>query len=149
MKIPDNCTVKELIQIIESNFRQYSEILNKIEEASQPKELLFTLVALQDEIIDYRLKSIINVNHPYIPGIEIEKIKKKNPYQNYPTAQLAESFLTRRQELLGLLHSLSSESWKRTGVHEKEGHVSFKEFVRRMAEKDLQIIAELNRELLK
>jgi hypothetical protein len=148
MKIPENCTVKELIQTMEDNFRQYSEILNKIGEVRQLKERLYTLVALQDEIIDYRLKNIIREDHPYIPQIKVEEIKEKSLYRNYSFTQLAESFLTQRRELLKLLHSLPSESWERTGVHEKEGHVSFKEFVRRMAEKDQQNIAELSRELV-
>jgi hypothetical protein len=158
MKIPEDCSVKELLKIIEGNFHKYSEILNKVGEAPeyqgkngeapQLKELLHTLVGIQDEIVDYRLKSIIRVDHPYIPGIEVEKIKERSFYQNYSSIQLAESFLTQRRELLKLLHSLPSESWERTGVLEKEGHVSFKEFVRRMAEKDHQNIAELSRELV-
>ena len=78
----------------------------------------------------------------------MEKIKEDGSQKNYSLTQLAESFLTRRREILELLYSLPSEGWDRTGVHEMEGHVSFKEFVRRIAEKDHQNIAELGRVLV-
>lgn len=151
--------MRELIQTIEGNFRQYFELLNKIEEASeyrsrnsefpQLKELLYISAGIQDEILDYRLKKILQEEHPYIPQIKVEKIEKKSHHQNCSLTQLAESFLTQRRELLKLLYSLPIESWERTGVHEVEGHVSFKEFVRRMAEKDQQIIAKLSQVLVK
>jgi hypothetical protein len=148
MKIPEDCTVKELIQITEDNFRQYSEILNNSSEAHQPKEFLFTLVVILEEIVDYRLMDIIRIDNPYISRIEVEKIKEKSSYRNYSFTQLAETFLTQQTELLKLLHSLPVESWKRTGVYEKDGHITFKEIVRRMAEKDQQNIAKLNRMLV-
>jgi hypothetical protein len=148
MKIPEECTVQELIQITEDNFRQYSEILNKVGETRQPKELLFTLVVIMEEIVDYRLMDIIRVDHPYIPRINVEKIKERSPYRNYSITQLAESFLTQQRELLKLLYSLPAESWKKTGVYEKDGHITFKEIVRRMAEKDQQNIVELRRILI-
>jgi hypothetical protein len=150
--------VRELIQTVESNFRQYVEILNKIEEVFQHRgrngeshqlqELVYILAGIQDEIVNYRLKKILQEEHPYIPQLNMENIEEKSHRQNCSLTQLAETFLARRRELLKLLYSLPSESWERTGVHEKEGHVSFKEFVRRLAEKDQQSIAKLNRAIV-
>lgn len=151
--------MKELIQTIEGNFRLYFEILNKLEDLSQYqgrngeshqlKELLYTVSGIQDEIIDYRLKKILQEEHPYIPQIKVNKIEEKSHRQNCSLAQLAQTFLAQRRELLKLLYSLPLESWDRTGVHEKEGHVPFKEFIRRMAEKDRQVIAKLNQVVVK
>lgn len=143
--------MKELIQDLETNLRQYDAILNQIVQAipgeNPPaiKELLSTLSGIQDEIVDYRLKKILKEEHPYIPQIRAEKYNDKSLQQPYSVDQLAQNFLTQRRELLKLLYTLPRESWNRTGVHEKEGHISFKELIRRMIAKDQEILSKLNR----
>lgn len=142
--------MKELIQGLESNFRQYYAILNRIVQAEQGenppaiKELLYSLSSIQDEVVDYRLKKILKEEHPYIPQIRVDKFSGKSYQQPCSLDQLAQNFLTQRRELLKILYTLPRESWNRTGVHEKEGHVSFKELIRRMIEKDQEILSKLN-----
>lgn len=143
--------MKELIQDLESNFRQYDAILNQIVQTEQEKnppaikELLYSLTSIQDEVVDYRLKKILKEEHPYIPQIRVDKFSGKSYQQSGSLDQLAQNFLTQRRELLKMLYNLPRESWNRTGVHEKEGHVSFKELIRRMVEKDQEILSKLNR----
>jgi hypothetical protein len=142
--------VKELIQDLESNFRQYYAILNQIvqtipgENPPAIKELLYSLSNIQDEVVDYRLKKILKEEHPYIPQIQVEKFSEKSFQQSCSLDQLAQNFLTQRRELLKMLYTLPRESWNRTGVHEKEGHISFKELIRRMVEKDQEVLSKLN-----
>ena len=150
--------MRDLIQYIEGNFRQYFEILNKIGETGENdhisgepyevRELLYTLAGIQDEVVDYRLKKILKEEHPYIPHIEVEKIKRKGQLQTCSLDQIVQNFLSQRRELLKLLYSLPMESWNRTGVLEKEGHVSFRELIRRLGEKDQQILAQLSQALV-
>ena len=146
--------VKELIQDLESNFRQYNTILNQIvqtlpgEDPPAIKELLYNLSGIQDEIVDYRLKKILQEEHPYIPQIRAEKFNERSIQQPCSLDQLAQNFLTQRRELLKMLYTLPRESWNRTGVHEKEGHVSFKELIRRMIAKDQEILSKLNQAMV-
>lgn len=142
--------MKELIQDLESNFRQYDAVLNQIVQAipgeNPPaiKELLYSLSSIQDEVVDYRLKKILKEEHPYIPQIQVEKFNEGSYQQPRSLDQLAQNFLSQRRELLKMLYTLPRESWNRTGVHEKEGHISFKELIRRMVEKDREILSKLN-----
>lgn len=142
--------MKELIQDLESNFRRYDAILNQIvraipgENPPAIKELLYSLSSIQDEVVDYRLKKILKEEHPYIPQIRVEKFSGKSYQQPRSLDQLVQNFLTQRRELLKMLYTLPRESWNRTGVHEKEGHISFKELIRRMVEKDQEILSKLN-----
>lgn len=142
--------IKELIILFEENFREFSGLLRRLEEnfnGRTPIQLppdsqisLGQLANLEDEIIELRLKKILKEEHPYIPQINMEEIKSKSPYERLPLPQIRDHFLKQKKELLKLLYSLPSDNWNRTGVHEMEGHVAFKEFIRRMAIKDKQIL---------
>ncbi len=146
--------VRELIESVEGSFHQYFNLLHKIwedpvlskmiQQSTHLKQLLKTLADIQDEVIDFRLKKIISEEHPYLPQIQIDKLKQFGPHSRQPIRQVVENFLQQRRSLLKLLHALPEENWERTGVHEVEGHVSFKELVRRMIEKDKKILSELN-----
>lgn len=150
--------MNELIVSLEGNFQRYSEILYRIGENTngtdypqhsyQVKDMLCTLADLQSEVINFRLKKILKEENPYLPQIRIKRVRQRNPHQRDSVAQLAQAFLAQRKELLQLLHTLPIGSWERTGVHEVEGHVSFREFVRRMVEKDNQMISDLSQMLV-
>ncbi len=144
--------VNELIQSMEGNFQQYNSLLNRFEDEAQAareenrqiRRLLAAANHILDEVVDYRLKKILKEEHPYFPQINADKIRNGVIYQKETTRQLAQQFLRRRQELVRLLYAIPLDNWYRTGVHEFEGHVTFKELVRRMAEKDKQVLVEMN-----
>ena len=149
--------VKELIQNIEGNFSKYDQLLGEKEQGEntleglldtnpQVRELVHRASDIQDEVVDYRLKKILNEERPYIPSIRPDKLHKR---PGSTARSIVKHFLKQRQELVKLLHSLPVEYWERTGVHEKEGHVSFKEFIRRMAEKDGELLTKLSNVLRK
>lgn len=117
-------------------------------EDTQLREIIAVLTEIQEEVVEYRLKKILKEEHPYIPTIKVEKIKSNGHHQHTPLPQLAEIFLAQRKALLQLLQTTPTAIWTRTGVHESEGHISFEEIIRRMAEKDRQVLANLNRLLL-
>ena len=147
--------VRELIEIIEGNFHRYYQLLHRLEEdpdfmeiaqeTPHFRELLQTLADIQDEVVDFRLKKIILEEHPYLPQIQVDKLKQQGSHSRLPLRQVVQNFLQQRRALLKLLHALPTENWERTGVHEIEGHVSFKELVRRMAEKDQKVLNELRK----
>ncbi len=151
--------VRKLIESIESNFKEYYQLLQHVDSKDRQverhhfgfslQEYLHTVADIQEEIVVFRLKKILHEEHPYIPEIKIDKIKRGGHYRNVPLPKVVEIFLNQRQDLIRLLSSLPTQNWERTGVLESEGHVSFKELVRRMAEKDRQIISELQHALMR
>lgn len=150
--------VRELIRSLEGNFSQYHQVLQNVPRTTGPalsgientqlREIIAVLTDIQEEVVEYRLKKILKEEHPYIPAIKVEKIKQSGHHQQIPLPQLVEMFLAQRKALLQLLHTTPKAIWSRTGVHESEGHISFQEIIRRMAEKDRQVLANLNRLLL-
>ena len=147
--------IKKLIEQFEANFREYYQLLTQLAEGNisylpgestwDIRQLLEVLADLEDEIIDLRLKKILEEEHPYLPRIEMERIKADRLYRDLTTAQLVEHVLHQRRELLKLLYSLPREQWQRTGVHEVEGHITFQELVRRMVEKDRLVLDQIRR----
>ena len=147
--------VQELLLSIEGSFEQYHQLLSRLDQQNavteaeqqlnQLQDLLTTITNLHDEIVEFRLKKILHEEHPYIPQININKLSDRLAAFDAPIDETVEKFLDRRRDLLSMLNRTPSDKWERTGVHEMEGHVSFKEFVRRMVDKDQQVISQLNR----
>lgn len=150
--------MRELIELFEGNFKQYNQLLNKLEgnpyllqslgSNAELQEKLSLLTDIQDEIVDFRLKKIISEEHPYLPRINPEHLKQYGIHRQQPLQKIILDFLQQRRALIKLLHALPLENWERTGVHEDEGHISFKELVRRMIEKDRKILEELKQALM-
>lgn len=144
-------TIQDLLHTLENNFEQYYRLLQTLSEQPgiakvhqrQLGKFLSNLKTVQDEVVDFRLGKILAEEHPYIPRIVIHdgEASGQNGLQ-----QLARAFLRRRAELLDTLKNLPAPNWERTGVHEIEGHISFKEFVRRMIEKDQNALGRLSDE---
>lgn len=144
---------RNLIQSIEENFHQYYHLLNNIEteaignspaETSQLRGLLLTSASIQDEVLEYRLRKILEEEHPYIPQIQVHSLNRKR-YDRLSIGQLCDAFLKQRKELVKMLYALPKLDWDRTGLHELEGHITFKELVKRISEKDKETLASLNR----
>lgn len=142
--------IKDLIDSFEKNFIEYSRLLRKLKKKYSDESItsfgydseisLGQLANIESEIVELRLKKILKEEHPYIPHLNLEKLKENSSFDNLTLIQLCDHFLHQKKELLKLLYSIPSENWNRTGVHEMEGHVAFKELVRRMVVKDQQIL---------
>lgn len=143
---------QKLIEEIEVSYRCYCELFDKLDQnkvlsegigqGRTIEELLNSEAEIQDEVIDYRLKKIIREERPYIPKIRHQG-GCVNP--NHTFEQVVQHFLRQRRDLLILLNRLPRESWNRTGLHELEGHVSFRELIRRFKEKDQEILGNLQK----
>lgn len=149
--------LKDLINLFEKNFLEYSRLIRRIGEnnsaessiqsLSRLKIHIRQLARLEEEIVELRLKKILKEEHPYLPSIDIQNFNNNSSHQNQPFFEICNHFLKQRKELLKMLYSLPAENWNRTGVHEMEGHVAFKEFIRRMTEKDKQILGDFKSSL--
>lgn len=149
--------IKELINGFEKNFIEYSRLLQKLKKKYSDESItplgydseisLGQLTNLENEILELRLKKILKEEHPYIPHINLEKLRQNSVFDNLSIIQLCDHFLRQKKELLKLLYSIPSENWNRTGVHEMEGHVAFKELIRRMVVKDKQILGDFKSSL--
>ncbi len=145
--------VKDLIMSIEGSVKEYHNLLDQVEKpdygtksAAEPfqlRELVATIADIQDEVVSYRLLKILREEHPYIPQIKPDQIRLNVKRTSSSLKNIASNFLNQRKELLRILYTLPSENWNRTGVHEVEGHVSFKELIRRMIDKDQEVMVKL------
>ncbi|HQU74823.1 MAG TPA: hypothetical protein PKV71_03695 [Calditrichia bacterium] len=129
---------------MEGNLNAYAEILDQLSAtpdalSSSPEmaTLLQKQTQIDDEIVDFRLMKILREENPYLPQINLARFSGMG--QSCPRQHL-ENLLRQRRHLMRRLHGLPTNQWERTGVHEIEGHVTFKELVRRMIEKDRQVI---------
>ncbi len=127
--------------------RSLDGILAKIDEKPQFHQIhdtLLQLTSVQEEVVNFRLQKILSEEHPYLPMLNINKLKQNKADSGLGLQQLCEDFLRERRILLKMLTTLPENSWSRTGVHEVEGHVSFGEVVRRMSIRDQQLIKQLD-----
>jgi hypothetical protein len=149
--------IKDLIDNFEKNFIEYSRLLRKLKKKYSDESItsfgydseisLGQLANIESEIVELRLKKILKEEHPYIPQINLDNLKQNSDFDNLTLIQLCDHFLKQKKELLKLLYSIPSENWSRTGVHEMEGHIAFKELVRRMVVKDQQILGDFKSSL--
>ena len=146
--------IQNLISAFEENFREYARILREIEDEEDingshgmelnTKEFLHQLTKIEDEVFEFRLKKILDEEHPYIPQINVDNIKRTISFFDLEISEIIQQFLHQRKELLKILYSIPRTYWNRTGVHEVEGHVEFKEFVRRVTKRDKDILNRFN-----
>ncbi len=146
-----NALIQQIIDASE-NFSQVSRDLQEAlpglrnsDRYRKVYDLLSILAAIQEEVVDFRLRKIVTEEHPYLPLININKLKNQQYEKQLSIQQLSERFLQQRRDLIQLLSELPISMWERTGVHEVEGHVTFGELIRRMTVKDREILGQLER----
>ncbi len=149
--------IKEMVNRIEQNFREYHALLMPVLEdnpaVNDPRKLqeiknfCSRVAGVEADVIEMRLQKIQEEENPYIPVIETSHVKEINIDEAQNTRQIIRTFLNQRKELVQLLMGVPSDQWNRTGVHAEEGHLSFFEFVRRMIEKDSSNLKELRQKL--
>ena len=140
----------DLKTLYKQNYNEYNRLLNHFKNDNsynfqgEIKGLLHQLVCVQDEVINYRLKKILSEEHPYIPQIKLNKLGANSHLFAMPTPQMISHFLKQRKNLLDMIQTLNEQQWHRKGLHEREGHVSFGEFIHRMVKKDEAVLKRLN-----
>lgn len=145
--------VIDLIHKMESNFRAFYQLLHPLAEgnaevppnadAAHLEEILNLTTCIEDEVIDFRLKKIQNEEHPYLPAINVDRIKGGNSNMLTSLPESITIFLNHKKGLIKYLYSVPATEWERTGVHQVEGHLTFNELVRRMIDKDSWLQQEL------
>ncbi|NOQ98335.1 MAG: hypothetical protein GQ561_09235 [Calditrichae bacterium] len=100
------------------------------------KDFFGNLTVIEEDILEMRLKKIINQEHPYLPAIRIENLKiMRNLYQ-LSLLDLMQHYLVQKEKILKFINNIPIYYWERTGVHELEGHVTFEELIRRIIKND-------------
>ena len=136
---------KSLIKNIEENFNDFQSILHLLKQkdpeddgsdAETLRDFFTTLMAVEEDVFEMRLKKIIDRENPYLPAIIPDKIKRQNYYQDDSLPEVIEKFLAQKKKLIKFLTNVPYGSWEKTGFHELEGHVTFEEFIRRMIRND-------------
>lgn len=147
---------RDLIQALEISYHDFIRIateLSNLENQNlsvqlvandQCKKTLQLIIEIQDEILLLRLKKIIELENPYLPMLRIDKIKQRITNVDLTYEQMIDIFKRLRQELLTFLSSIPAEKWSRIGLHETEGHITFREIVLRMIKKEQEILSLLH-----
>ncbi len=148
-----NQSIPNILENLNRNFQEYCSLLLPLEEMdplslnrqsyTEIQEYLITLIAVENEILEFRLKKIVEEEHPYLPEIHVDRLKQIHLIQPMELPQLIDRFLLQRKQLNHFLRTVSDDQWDRTGLHAREGHVSFREFVNRIIKKDQIILKEL------
>ena len=78
----------------------------------------------------------IGITSPYLSRIDIEKVRQRTTQCQPSFQQLSTIFKSQRSEVARLLQSIPISNWLRYGLLEGEGHVTFRELIRRYFEFD-------------
>ncbi|MBN2364640.1 MAG: hypothetical protein EH225_00685 [Calditrichaeota bacterium] len=144
-----------LIKNIEENLNDFQSILSSLPDHNpnpensrlKIREIIRTVTVVEEDILEMRLKKIIELENPYLPAIQVERLKEQAIQNQRSLEQLIEKFLYQKKEIIRFLYNIPVFSWDRTGFHELEGHVTFEEFIRRMIRNDKQNISLLRESL--
>lgn len=148
--------IKVLIHRFEKNNYYYSSLLEKLEtnanldgqsSRNDLHSFITSLTAVEDEVIEFRLKKILSEENPYLPAIEVEHVTREYKNRNFTLDEIKEEFLKQRKNLIHFLYQTPAELWGRTGVHANEGHIQFRELIRRMVDKDRKNITYLSQKI--
>jgi len=134
-----------LINNLEKNIKDFQVILKKVPNnpevnlltgKGELRDFFCTVTAVEEDVLEMRLKKIVEEEHPYLPAIQIDKLKVSEEYYRYSLSDLVKQFLVQKEEILKFINKIPYYYWERTGVHELEGHVTFEEFVQRLIRND-------------
>ncbi|OGB61796.1 MAG: hypothetical protein A2Y94_05110 [Caldithrix sp. RBG_13_44_9] len=149
---------KSLIKNIEENFKDFQSILYSLQQKDSEenrsssdtlRDFFTTLMAVEEDVFEMRLKKIIDRENPYLPAIIPDKIKRQNYYDDGTLQEVIEKFLEQKKKLIKFLLNVPYGSWEKTGFHEVEGHVTFEEFIRRMIRNDKLNMSQIRDKYIK
>lgn len=148
---------QDFLRNIKNSYREFNTILaplkKRVDDSSylrmtELKNFISFLIAVEEDVIEMRLKKIIDEENPYLPAIDAKKLRQRNYHNSSSLKKIIDTFLEQRLDLVKFLQAIPSDIWNRTGVHELEGHVTFEEFIRRILKNDQINIAHLRKDLV-
>ena len=134
-----------LIKNIENNLKDFQIIFRMLPKNQNPdsikndhelKDFFGSLTVVEEDVLEMRLKKIINQEHPYLPAIRPENFQLMNNFYKISLLDLIHNYLVLKEKILTFINNIPIYYWERTGVHELEGHVSFEELIRRIIKND-------------
>lgn len=134
-----------LIKNIENNLKDFQIIFRMLPRNQQTDKTIRnndlidffgTLTAIEEDILEMRLKKIIDQENPYLPAIRLENLRRLNSSYQLSLLDLMQRYLEQKERILQFINKTPTYNWDRTGVHELEGHVTFEEFIRRIIKND-------------
>jgi hypothetical protein len=136
---------ESLIKNIEKNLRDFQIIYRRLPRNHgtesvimnhELKDFFGILTAIEEDILEMRLKKIVDQENPYLPAIRKENLKSMSGYYQLSLPDLMRGYLLQKEEILKFINNIPFYNWERTGVHELEGHVTFEELIRRIIKND-------------
>lgn len=145
---------QDFLSDIKNSYHELCTLLNPIKEQDNEasyiriKNFMSLLIAIEEDVYEMRLKKIVDEENPYLPAINVNKLREMKLYHTASLQRLVDRYLSLRLELLNFIQSLPFNVWDKTGVHELEGHVTFEEFIRRLVKNDRINIVQLRDNLM-
>ncbi|MBM4423227.1 MAG: DinB family protein [Chloroflexi bacterium] len=127
------------------------EAIKRAESKPQPegewplRTIVVHLIAVEREVWQYRLHSIVAEDNPHWQYTEPPLAEWESHYARYSLPQILYAFALIRQETANHLRRLTEAGWKRIGTHAKYGEMDVAGLCGRILEHDEEHLAELNK----
>lgn len=134
-----------LIKSIENNLKDFQVIFRMLPrnhdtgtaiKNHELKDFFGTLTAIEEDILEMRLRKIIDQENPYLPAIRLENLRILGSSYQLSVLELMKRYIEQKIKILQFINKTPIYYWDKTGVHELEGHVTFEEFIRRLIKND-------------
>jgi hypothetical protein len=95
-----------------------------------------------------RLKLMLNEDNPYLPAYDQAALAEESTYRSQSLDEALASFVALRQEQVGILETLDTDQWARTGDHEEAGQITIQGQTMHIAAHDVVHLAQIGRRIL-
>lgn len=113
------------------------------EEGWAPVEIACHLRDVEREVMQPRLRLILDGENPYLPAVESDQWAEERQYARQDGPQALRDFVAARKETIALLRGLEEQDWRHTARHALFGPTTLEEQARFIARHDLLHVEQL------
>ena len=107
------------------------------------KEILGHLRDFESEAMQFRYRSVLADDDPYLPRLDNEARQATSDYNNRESTELLGDIRRLRHESIAILERAPAGSWLRTGVHFSAGRITLEQIVSRHVLHDMNHLGQI------
>ena len=107
------------------------------------KEILGHLRDFEKEAMQYRYRSVLSDDDPYLPRLDNEARQAEGDYIHREAAELLGDIRRLRHESIAVLEHAPADSWLRTGIHFSAGRLTLEQIVARHVRHDMTHLGQV------
>ena len=107
------------------------------------KEILGHLRDFESEAMQYRYRSVLADDDPYLPRLDNDARQAEGDYNNRDGTELLGDIRRLRHESIAILEHEPADSWLRTGVHFSAGRITLEQIVARHVLHDMTHLGQI------